>query len=134
MTFTELFGCAVHRLEQERDILKKCIHGKGKERVMQLKGVDTAKLLLYFELAPGGSLKNILEDSPGEKMTQSEAKTWIIKTIDVALYLHDEQNVAHNDLKAENMLVFGNSRNRLKAGDMESAAEIGSARSQLVSP
>jgi serine/threonine protein kinase len=127
-------GCTVRRLEQERDILKKCVHGKAKERVMQLKGVDTAKLLLYLELAPGGSLKKVLEDSPGEKMHQSEAKTWIIKTIDVMQYLHDEQNLAHNDFKAENLLVFGNSLNRLKAGDMESAAEIGSVRSRFVSP
>eukprot|EP01047_Picozoa_sp_COSAG01_P077180 COSAG01_NODE_13808_length_1532_cov_1.771110_1_plen_102_part_00 len=101
---------------------------------MQLKDVDTDKLLLYLELAPGGSLKQFLQDSSGEKMTQNEAKGWIEKAIDVARYLHDEQNLAHNDFKAENLLVFGNSRNRLKAGDMESAAEIGSVRSRLVSP
>eukprot|EP01047_Picozoa_sp_COSAG01_P133044 COSAG01_NODE_62996_length_282_cov_0.306011_1_plen_46_part_10 len=46
---------------------------------MQLKGVDAGRLLLYFELAPGGSLKKVLQDSPGEKMHQTDAKGWITK-------------------------------------------------------
>jgi serine/threonine protein kinase len=106
---------------------------EGKKRVMQLKGVDEHKMVLYLEKA-AASLDSTLEGNP-RGLDEAEVKPWIQKAIDILVYLHNSARVVHLDFKAANLLMFGTmSKPELKAGDMESATQIGAVRNIYHSP
>ena len=66
-------------------------------------------------------------------LDENAVKPWADKAVDILLYLHGK-DIAHLDVKLENMLVFGEYRNRLKVCDLESAAGFGEPRQMYVSP
>ena len=104
----------------------------GRKRVMQLKGVDEQKMLLFLEKA-SGSLDLTLEHEP-QGLSEAVVKPWIQKAIEILIYFHNSVGIVHNDFKAANLLIFGDAiKPELKAGDMESATKIGAVRNSYVS-
>ena len=89
--------------------------------------------MLYLEYAPGGSLKELLEETP-KGLKEVEARNWASKALDILQYLHIHRDMGHLDFKAENMLLYGRARNQVRACDLESAAKFGDPRSIYVSP
>ena len=53
------------QFEKEKKNLMLCKDDKGKEAIIQFKGEFEPGLMLYLEYAPGGSLKELLDEHPG---------------------------------------------------------------------
>ena len=116
------------QFEREKSNLITCKDKKGKEAIIQFKGEFEPGLVLYLEYAPGGSLKELLDEKPAG-LDEVDVRSWASKALDILLYLHLHHDLAHLDFKAENMLLFGRHHNQLRGCDLESAAKFGDPRS-----
>ena len=102
----------------------------GREYVMQLRGFDDDTRTIYLELA-NASLGQLLAHKP-QGMQLDEVKLHTRKILDALLYLHGTQ-VAHLDIKPENLLIYGFEQ-KLKLGDMDSASRFGEQRDPEATP
>ena len=121
------------QFENEKRVLIRCEDDKGKEAIIQFKGQFEPGLVLYLEYAPGGSLKELLDEKPAG-LDEVEVRNWASKALDILIYLHMHHDLAHLDFKAENMLLWGRHHNQLRGCDLESASKFGQRRSIYVSP
>ena len=96
--------------------------------VVQLLGVEehaSAGPTLYLELA-AGSLRDVIEAEPGG-LDATDARSLASQILKILDYLHEVIGMAHCDVKADNLLVFGISR-KLKVCDLDSATAFGEPR------
>eukprot|EP01045_Picozoa_sp_COSAG04_P008881 COSAG04_NODE_501_length_13363_cov_9.158137_9_plen_1203_part_00 len=121
------------QFEREKSNLITCKDKKGKEAIIQFKGEFEPGLVLYLEHAPGGSLKELLDDEP-DGLDENDVKSKIAKAIAILQYLHGNHDKAHCDFKAENMLLYGRHLNEIRGCDMESASDFGQLRSIYATP
>lgn len=99
-------------------------------RVIDASETDLGGPTIYMELADGGSLKSKLTDEP---LSASEVQPYAKQMLEILSYLHGEHEIAHNDFKLENLLIFGAAgiKKRLKVCDLDAAARIGELRAEL---
>ena len=90
---------------RERDNLQNVMQDrKGRRFVMELKHVDNHAMILYVEKADG-SVKDKLDAEHG-RMDSNVVKVHVTEILRILEYLHEDVGIAHNDIKAENMLVY----------------------------
>ena len=65
---------------------------------MQLKQVDAEELIIYIERAWGGSLAELLADTP-DGLSENAVKSWVEQALGVLLYLHNFKRLVHCDFK-----------------------------------
>ena len=63
-----------------------------------------ARFSLFFELMPGGSLRNYLNKN-GPLNPETKGKSFIKQLTSAVEFLHDVHNVVHRDIKAANLLL-----------------------------
>merc|ERR1711969_478927 len=73
------------QFEKEKKNLITCEDKKGKEAIIQFKGEFEPGLVLYLEYAPGGSLKELLDDEP-DGLDENDVKSKIAKAIAILQY------------------------------------------------
>ena len=106
---------------------------RSKRFVMQLEGVDEGSRTLFLELATG-SLDELFSTHP-HGFGELDTKAWLKKILQILAYLHETHEVAHNDLKVENLLVFQSGiQQQLKIGDLDSCQAFGEPQAKEATP
>lgn len=109
------------RIAREMEIMKTVVHQNITELFEIIE--DDSSFWLVMELAPNGSLKNML--LPGAQMDESECRRIFAQIVCGLGYLHTEKNIIHRDLKAENVLFDERNNVRLIDFGLSSMFESG---------
>lgn len=130
MKTKEMFACKIVDLKMclEGDALphfrnELVIHSKIRHPgITQLRDVilDNNKVYIFLELCQGGALKNVVEEEGG--LSESTARVYFAQIMSALAYLHD-LNVAHRDIKLDNVLVT--SDNTAKLSDFGLSRQAG---------
>jgi eukaryotic-like serine/threonine-protein kinase len=107
------------RFHREMEIGRKLNH-QGVVKILEVE--DPSRVYMAMEWAEGKPLREILDHQT--KLTQNEAVTIAIATLDALGYIHNH-GVVHRDLKPDNIMVDGD---RIKLIDFGIAREAGSRR------
>jgi serine/threonine protein kinase len=89
----------------EIDILRRCKH----VNITKYHGsfLKEKELFIVMELCSAGSVLSVYDDFPPDVVPCNEAQIAFIvrETLKALVYLHDEMNIVHRDLKAGNILI-----------------------------
>eukprot|EP01046_Picozoa_sp_COSAG06_P013139 COSAG06_NODE_789_length_12286_cov_11.884713_4_plen_712_part_00 len=123
----------VESYRRELELLGRFVRERRKDFVVRVIDASETGLggpTIYMELADGGSLKSKLT---GEPLSASVVQPYAKQMLEILSYLHGEHEIAHNDFKLENLLIFGADgiKKHLKACDLDGSARIGEARAEL---
>jgi len=82
---------------------------------------EKAKMYIVMEYVDGGTLQDLLDRAPGNKLPPCQAQDYLKEIIKGILYLQDN-GVVHRDLKPDNILLTGSGH--VKIGDFGSAVRV----------
>ena len=73
---------------------------------------DATRVYLVLELAPAGSLKSLLDSTPGHRLSEEHTAS-VVKQLASALAMAHKFQVVHRDIKPENVLLGRNGQVKL---------------------
>ena len=118
------------RIVREMEIMKTVVHQYITELFEIIE--DETSFWLVMELAPNGSLKNMIQT--GVPMDEAECRRIFVQIVQGLGYLHTQCNIIHRDLKAENVLFDERNNVRLIDFGLSSMFETGVYKTACGSP
>ncbi|GAA5843508.1 hypothetical protein JCM5353_003875, partial [Sporobolomyces roseus] len=94
---------SLHNVRREIDILKRASH----PNINKIEDVEVSddSVHIFLELVSGGDLFSFLVKRG--RLDAPQAKWILYQMLHALIYLHEEVNVAHRDIKLENVLLCG---------------------------
>ncbi|PRP77065.1 MAP/microtubule affinity-regulating kinase 3-like [Planoprotostelium fungivorum] len=100
------------QLEREIDIHSKLDHPNVAKLIEVIRQDDRGRICLVMEHVEGTDLLDLMLDSPKGKFSEKEAAFYFSQITSAVSYIH-ERDIAHRDIKLENVMVAANGHCKL---------------------
>eukprot|EP01043_Picozoa_sp_COSAG02_P027297 COSAG02_NODE_1603_length_11734_cov_5.828105_5_plen_2279_part_00 len=118
-----------NRFLRELQMLRRLSEGGARNVIIQLDGVDEKSQTLFLEMADRTLLACMDEHRKG--VEEHELRMWLKKVLKALHFMH-ENNLAHNDIKPDNIFLFDCLEQQPELGNNKKATD-GCGHSELAS-